>query len=160
MGEDPLQRVAGGVGARSGCVVCWLRGCGRIPLAVGLNWGRWRCVRLLCGGPNPLTRGLTALRCLCVSAALCEHVLFWSVCGDGGATRVCDRSERNAWANPPRPPRCCCRPSPTLCWVDGARFSSLRWSPCMWCASRCVDDSIFVAASHIRAYLISFSFPF
>ncbi|RNC32069.1 retrotransposon hot spot (RHS) protein [Trypanosoma cruzi] len=77
MGEGPLQRVAGGVGARSGCVVCWLRGCGRIPLAVRMFWRRWRCVRLLCGGPNPLTRGLTALRwCLCVSAALCEHVLF------------------------------------------------------------------------------------
>ncbi|EAN88111.1 hypothetical protein Tc00.1047053506951.103 [Trypanosoma cruzi] len=27
--------------ARSVCVVCWLRGCGRIPLAVGLNWRRW-----------------------------------------------------------------------------------------------------------------------
>ncbi|RNC38313.1 retrotransposon hot spot (RHS) protein [Trypanosoma cruzi] len=78
--EDPLPRVALWVIASSVCVVCWLRGCGRIPLAVGLNWRRCvsffscplvgdcrRCVRLLCGGPNPLTRGLTALRwCVCV----------------------------------------------------------------------------------------------
>ncbi|RNC41680.1 putative retrotransposon hot spot (RHS) protein [Trypanosoma cruzi] len=56
-------------------------GCGRMPLAVGMSWWRWRCVsscprplvvdcwrcvRFLCGGPNPLTRGLTAVRwCLC-----------------------------------------------------------------------------------------------
>ncbi|RNC34776.1 retrotransposon hot spot (RHS) protein [Trypanosoma cruzi] len=59
---DPLPRVSLWVIACSVCVVCWLRGCGRVPLAVGLNWRRWRCVRLLCGGPNPLTRGLTALR--------------------------------------------------------------------------------------------------
>ncbi|RNC52520.1 trans-sialidase [Trypanosoma cruzi] len=61
-------------------------GCGCIPLAVGLNWRRWRCVssrscplvvdcwrcvRLLCGGPNPLTRGLTALRWfVCVRAGV------------------------------------------------------------------------------------------
>ncbi|RNE98872.1 retrotransposon hot spot (RHS) protein [Trypanosoma cruzi] len=30
--------------ACSVCVVCCLRGCGRIPLSVGLNWRRWRCV--------------------------------------------------------------------------------------------------------------------
>ncbi|RNC39044.1 trans-sialidase [Trypanosoma cruzi] len=41
MGEGPLQRVAGVVGARSGCVVCWLRGCGRIPLPVRMFWRRW-----------------------------------------------------------------------------------------------------------------------
>ncbi|RNC33948.1 hypothetical protein TcCL_Unassigned03305 [Trypanosoma cruzi] len=34
--------------------------------------GCWRCVRLLCGGPNPLTRGLTALRwCVCVCEVWC-----------------------------------------------------------------------------------------
>ncbi|ESS66451.1 putative retrotransposon hot spot (RHS) protein [Trypanosoma cruzi Dm28c] len=76
MGEGPLPRVPLWVIARSGCVVCWLRGCGRIPLAVRMFWRRWRCVRLLCGWPNPPTRGLTALRFVCVSAALCEHVLF------------------------------------------------------------------------------------
>ncbi|RNC32317.1 trans-sialidase [Trypanosoma cruzi] len=31
MGEDPLPRVALWVIARLVCVVCWLRGCGRIP---------------------------------------------------------------------------------------------------------------------------------
>ncbi|PWU97076.1 putative trans-sialidase, Group VIII [Trypanosoma cruzi] len=41
MGEDPLQRVAGVVGARFVCVVCWLRGCGRIPLVVRMFWRRW-----------------------------------------------------------------------------------------------------------------------
>ncbi|RNC44319.1 putative retrotransposon hot spot (RHS) protein [Trypanosoma cruzi] len=59
-------------------------GCGRVPLAVGLNWRRWRCVRLLCGGPNPLTRGLTALRwCLCVCegwCGRCSSVLFLPDC--------------------------------------------------------------------------------
>ncbi|RNC41377.1 retrotransposon hot spot (RHS) protein [Trypanosoma cruzi] len=86
MDEELISRVALWVIARFVCVVCWLRGCGRIPLAVGLNWRRrrwvtsscplwvdcWRCVCLLCGGPNPLTRGLTALRwCLCVSEGWC-----------------------------------------------------------------------------------------
>ncbi|PBJ77660.1 trans-sialidase [Trypanosoma cruzi cruzi] len=59
-------------------------GCGCIPLSVGWNWRRWRCVvpprpladdcwrcvRLLCGGPNPLARGLTALR-WCVLEGWC-----------------------------------------------------------------------------------------
>ncbi|PBJ68593.1 hypothetical protein BCY84_05488 [Trypanosoma cruzi cruzi] len=80
MGEDPLPRVSLWVIACSVCAVCWLRGCGRVPLAVGLNWRRWRCVRLLCGGPNPLTRGMTALRwCLCVCegwCGRCSSVLF------------------------------------------------------------------------------------
>ncbi|RNC57678.1 trans-sialidase [Trypanosoma cruzi] len=65
--EGPLLLVAFWAIAHFVCVLCWLRGCGRIPLAVGLNWRRWRCassrplvggcwrcVRLLCGGPNSL----------------------------------------------------------------------------------------------------------
>ncbi|RNF08723.1 retrotransposon hot spot (RHS) protein [Trypanosoma cruzi] len=84
MGEDPLPRVALWVIASLVCVV--FVGCGRIPLAVGLNWRRWRCVasrprplvvdcwrcvRLLCGGPNLLIRGLTAPRwCVCVRAGV------------------------------------------------------------------------------------------
>ncbi|KAF8283591.1 trans-sialidase, putative, partial [Trypanosoma cruzi] len=63
MDEESLPRVALWVIASLVCVVCWLRGCGRIPLSVGLNWRRWRCVascplvvdcwrcvRLSCGG--------------------------------------------------------------------------------------------------------------
>ncbi|PBJ80172.1 trans-sialidase [Trypanosoma cruzi cruzi] len=84
MDEDPLPRVALWVIACSVCVVL-AAGCGRIPLAVGLKWRRWRCVasprplvddcwqcvRLLCGGPNPLTRGLAALRwCVCLRAGV------------------------------------------------------------------------------------------
>ncbi|PBJ80480.1 trans-sialidase [Trypanosoma cruzi cruzi] len=59
-------------------------GCGRIPLSVGLKWRRWRCVTsppchwwliaggvcVCCGGPNPLARGLTALR-WCVFEGWC-----------------------------------------------------------------------------------------
>ncbi|PBJ77665.1 hypothetical protein BCY84_06004 [Trypanosoma cruzi cruzi] len=98
MDEGPLLRVALWVISCFVCDICLLRGCGRVPLAVGLNWRRWRCVRLLCGGPNPLTRGLTALRwclCVCVRAgagdaplccsfrivlcpALCVGALLWS----------------------------------------------------------------------------------
>ncbi|PBJ76187.1 trans-sialidase [Trypanosoma cruzi cruzi] len=82
MDEESLLRAALWVIACSACVVCWLQGCGCIPFSVGLDWRQWRCVsscscplvddcwrcvRLLCGGPNPLTRGLAALRCcLCV----------------------------------------------------------------------------------------------
>ncbi|PBJ79652.1 retrotransposon hot spot protein (RHS) [Trypanosoma cruzi cruzi] len=80
MGEGPLQRVALWVIARSGCVACWLRGCGRIPLAVRMFWRRWRCVRLLCGWPNPPTRGLTALRCLCVFQRRCASMSSFRVC--------------------------------------------------------------------------------
>ncbi|EKF28137.1 trans-sialidase, putative, partial [Trypanosoma cruzi marinkellei] len=49
MDEGPLPRVAGGVGARSVCVVCWLRGCGRIPLAVREIW--WRRPRVSSSRP-------------------------------------------------------------------------------------------------------------
>ncbi|RNE96861.1 retrotransposon hot spot (RHS) protein [Trypanosoma cruzi] len=82
MDAELLLRVALWVIARSVCIVLAAGLRGRIPLAVGLNWRQWRCVsscscplvddcwrcvRLLCGGPNPLTHGLAALRCcLCV----------------------------------------------------------------------------------------------
>ncbi|RNC40109.1 exo-alpha-sialidase [Trypanosoma cruzi] len=53
MNEGPLPRVADGVGVLSVRVVCWLRGCGRIPLAVELNWRRWRWL------PSPRSRWVT-----------------------------------------------------------------------------------------------------
>ncbi|RNC61199.1 hypothetical protein TcCL_ESM00964 [Trypanosoma cruzi] len=69
--------------------------------------------------------------CLCVSGAICPHVLLQSVCGDGGATGVRDRGERYAWTNPPCAPRYCCLFSSTLCWVDGTHSPSLRWYLCI-----------------------------
>ncbi|PWV14444.1 putative retrotransposon hot spot protein (RHS) [Trypanosoma cruzi] len=98
---------------------------------------------------------------LCACQGLCAHVLLPSVCGDGGATRVRDRSERDAWANPPRAPRCCLL-SPTLCWVDGIHPPSLWRSSCIWCAtntvpSHCVGESLVVASIHDCAYCLSFS---
>ncbi|RNC52262.1 putative retrotransposon hot spot (RHS) protein [Trypanosoma cruzi] len=54
MNEGPLPRVAGGVGVLLVRVVCWLRGCGRIPLAVELNWRRWRWLS------SPRSRWVTA----------------------------------------------------------------------------------------------------
>ncbi|RNC61197.1 hypothetical protein TcCL_ESM00962 [Trypanosoma cruzi] len=44
MDEGPLLRVALWAIACSVCVVCWLRGCGRVPFSVGLNWRRRRWV--------------------------------------------------------------------------------------------------------------------
>ncbi|RNF12690.1 hypothetical protein TcG_08766 [Trypanosoma cruzi] len=46
--EGPPLRVAGGVGARSACVVSWLRGCRRIPLFVGMIGRRWSWVTRPC----------------------------------------------------------------------------------------------------------------
>ncbi|RNC36697.1 hypothetical protein TcCL_Unassigned00312 [Trypanosoma cruzi] len=75
--------------------------------------------------------------CLCQGS--CAHVLLQSVCGDGGATRVRDCGERDAWTNPPRSPHCCyCLRFKTLCWVDGTHLPSLWWSLCMWCAFQTV----------------------
>ncbi|RNC34358.1 retrotransposon hot spot (RHS) protein [Trypanosoma cruzi] len=98
---------------------------------------------------------------VCLCQGLCAHVLLESVCGDGGATRVRDCGERNAWANPPCAPRCCCLLSPTLCWVVGIHVPSLWWSSCMWCASNtvlshCVGESLVVASIHDCAYCLSF----
>ncbi|RNC51927.1 putative retrotransposon hot spot (RHS) protein [Trypanosoma cruzi] len=86
MGEDPLPRVALWVIARSVCVVCRQRAVAVSRCPWDGAWRRWRCVascccllvvdcwrcvRLLCGGPNPLTRGLTALRwCVSVRAGV------------------------------------------------------------------------------------------
>ncbi|RNC51335.1 retrotransposon hot spot (RHS) protein [Trypanosoma cruzi] len=53
--EDPLPRVDLWAIACSVCVVCWLRGCCRIPLVVGQNWRRWRCV-----ASSPRPRWVTA----------------------------------------------------------------------------------------------------
>ncbi|PBJ73628.1 hypothetical protein BCY84_13791 [Trypanosoma cruzi cruzi] len=41
MDEGLLARVAGVLGARSVCVVWWLRGFCHFPLAAGMSWGRW-----------------------------------------------------------------------------------------------------------------------
>ncbi|PWU89179.1 putative retrotransposon hot spot protein (RHS) [Trypanosoma cruzi] len=100
--------------------------------------------------------------CVFVSVAMCPCPLAECVRDDGGATRVWDRSERNAWANPPCPPRCCCLLSPTLCWVDGIHSPSLWRSSCIWCAtntvpSHCVGESLVVASIHDCAYCLSFS---
>ncbi|RNC35757.1 retrotransposon hot spot (RHS) protein [Trypanosoma cruzi] len=59
MDEESLLRVALWVIACSVCVLCWLRGCGRIMLAVGLNWRRWRCV-----SSRPLV--VDCWRCVCL----------------------------------------------------------------------------------------------
>ncbi|RNC52155.1 retrotransposon hot spot (RHS) protein [Trypanosoma cruzi] len=76
---------------------------------------------------------------------LFAHFLLQSVCGDGGATGVRDRSERDAWANPPCAPRCCyCLLSPTLFWVDGTHLPSLRWYLCMWFLSNTVWMSLLL----------------
>ncbi|RNC43641.1 hypothetical protein TcCL_NonESM06667 [Trypanosoma cruzi] len=85
MDEGSLAAVAGVVGARSVCVVWWLRGFGYFPLAVEMSWmemevdmfsscmvgGCWRCVpslracrlvvRELCGWACCLLLMLSAL---------------------------------------------------------------------------------------------------
>ncbi|ESS55986.1 hypothetical protein TCDM_12509 [Trypanosoma cruzi Dm28c] len=109
------------------------------------------CLRVAVAAPN------SPPNFVCLCQGLCAHVLLQSVCGDGGATGVRDRGERNAWANPPCAPRCYyCWLSPTLCWVDGTHLPSLWCSSCMYCASNtvpshCVDDSLAVAARHVCA---------
>ncbi|RNF11576.1 trans-sialidase [Trypanosoma cruzi] len=85
LGEDPLPRVALWVIARLVCVVFVGSGLWPYPVGRGIELeavalclfsssivgGCWRCVRLLCGGPNLLIRGLTAPRwCVCVRAGV------------------------------------------------------------------------------------------
>ncbi|RNF07428.1 hypothetical protein TcG_10355 [Trypanosoma cruzi] len=67
----------------------------------------------------------------CLCPWRCAHFLLQSVCGGGGATRVRNRGERNACANPPCAPRCYCWLPPTLCWVDDIHLPSLWWSSCI-----------------------------
>ncbi|KAF5220244.1 trans-sialidase [Trypanosoma cruzi] len=104
MGEDPLPRVALWVIARSVCVVCRQRAVAVSRCPWDGAWRRWRCVascccplvddcwrcvRLLCGGPNPLTRGLTALRwCVCVCEGWCGVAGQGE--GRGGAFPACN----------------------------------------------------------------------
>ncbi|PBJ76090.1 trans-sialidase [Trypanosoma cruzi cruzi] len=81
MDEESLPRVALWVISCFACVVCCLRGCGCIPLSVGLSWRRWlrvssrprpladdcwQCVRLLwrAESSHPRTDG-TAMVCVC-----------------------------------------------------------------------------------------------
>ncbi|PWV05119.1 putative retrotransposon hot spot protein (RHS) [Trypanosoma cruzi] len=98
---------------------------------------------------------------LCFCQGLCAPVLLQSVCGVGGATRVRDRSERDAWANPPCTPRCYyCLLSPTLCWVVGTRAPSLRRSSCMWCALHTVwmTHLLWLPVMSVPSYPISLLF--
>ncbi|RNF03669.1 hypothetical protein TcG_11306 [Trypanosoma cruzi] len=100
MDEDPLPRVALWV---ISCFVCDIVGSGLWPYPVGrgieleammalclfsssILGGCLQCVRLFCGGPNPLVRGLAALR-WCVFEGWCGVAGQYE--GRGGAFPAC-----------------------------------------------------------------------
>ncbi|RNC54091.1 retrotransposon hot spot (RHS) protein [Trypanosoma cruzi] len=97
---------------------------------------------------------------VCLCQWLCAHVFLPSVCGDGCATRVRDRGERDAWANPLCAPLCCCWFSPTLCWVDGTHSPSLRWPSCIWCASHTVWMTLVLRLSVMPVTFVYYSYSF
>ncbi|PWV03438.1 putative retrotransposon hot spot protein (RHS) [Trypanosoma cruzi] len=133
------------------------------------------CV-FLCGETAMMHRccGVYDLESLRVAAAL-PNSLPTCVCqGRYARTSFCqvcavtavphgrgDRSERDAWANPPRSPRCCYRLlSPKLCWVYGIHLPSLRWSSCIWCASHTVWMTLVLRLSVMPVPIVSYSYSF
>ncbi|PWV07397.1 putative retrotransposon hot spot protein (RHS) [Trypanosoma cruzi] len=140
---------------RANCIFCCVGTYRDASPLWSLRFGFLACGRRCTKFPSHL--------CLCVFVLgfMRAFPLAECVCCDGGATRVRDRGERNAWANPPRPPRCCWL-SPTLCWVDGIHGPSLWWSSCMWCASHIVWMVFLlrVPVISVRNFLHSYSSPF